>query len=74
MIPDDIRKAADTVAGSCPDDHYYDGIRDAAVRALMNERERCAKIAEGMLYDNGCCAGSAEEIAAAIRRGDNPDA
>ena len=83
--PDDIRKAAEAVI----DRGYDEGMVEALERALMNERERCAKIAEEWepirrllpladdSHNEAAHTGqyeAGERIAAAIRRGDNPDA
>lgn len=39
-IPKDIEEAAWKVAGSCGDDYYHPHIFEAAVKALLAERER----------------------------------
>jgi hypothetical protein len=41
-IPDDIRAAAEAVV----ERGYNEGLLDAVARALLAERERCARIAE----------------------------
>jgi hypothetical protein len=74
MIPDDIRKAAEAVI----DRGYDEGMVEALERALMNERERAAQIVERWslptIQTPSMWLIDKAGIAAAIRRGDNPDA
>jgi hypothetical protein len=81
MIPDDIRKAATATYEGLPlvyDGWDEDAVIDGIARALLNERERCARIAmghPGVNYTEGNMLKwrlpSKHDIAAAIR---NPDA
>jgi hypothetical protein len=67
-IPKDVMAVALDLVGCCPIsmglmDIYK--LRDAIARAIMDERERCAKIAEN--YGSGDYWGKATPIADAIR-------
>lgn len=65
-FPQDIRKAAEAVV----DRGYNEGLIDAVCRALANERERAAKIAEAMDTDGRSNWGAV--VAARIREGEQP--
>lgn len=44
VIPADVMEAASKVADEALDDMSWNGCRDAAARAIMAERERCATL------------------------------
>lgn len=71
-IPDDIRTTAEDIATRST----YKGptwAEQAISEALLAERERAAKIAEGPVFVRPeCCRDTADAIAAAIRTPDNP--
>ena len=71
-IPDDVLKAA----RSAMDNPFNQSVAwegplvDAIARAIMAERERCAKICEDHGHSNGRILGSHKHMAAAIRKGE----